>query len=396
MKNHDIPKTTTSQDSGESTDKKPEIHFALNNRLKKVGATLSIAALLATGIGLPKIKTDKVLRVGVDGNNPVLGVENADKHPQQQVQEQTIETQKQAAEKYAINFSESSEAGELIRPNMYANVSDTIARLQEDGYTITKISVEGHASDEDDTVNQQGERTAGLGHHSVKNEELAEKRANDFKDMVVGDMEYAERLAVQGITDGQVPPEGLQPMTKDEEAEAQKRLGELPEVEISKPVEDLLSKTEIHQIDKLAEQLGYQDRTAMIEDYNHGDGVSSEVKSTLDKLLAKDRKVVTKIVAVKPPENTKVIEVPIDIPIFIPTPLAVALPVVPPVIAVSEKVDAKKPDFKEELGSKSQVHASTSPVKQKQPRPFNYSQNYSGRQGSKGIRGGRSKGGDKA
>jgi len=238
-------------------------------------ATIAATATLAVLTGTPRIAETSVESPFRHGDPVTRVVPGAEKPPVIVVggREVTVTTEQKtqkidvAQELWARLFSDDEQAGKLTGQGELTQVRERIESLREQGYTITGVSLEGHASAEDDSVDSGGQRTAGLRTDDVENRRLGNKRARIFRGLVKDDLK---------THDQSVPP-----------------------VEITSPVEDMLSDSEVAQVRQLADKYGYGRVVTMIEDYNRGEEVSSEVVEVLDQLLAKERKVVVTIDAVR-------------------------------------------------------------------------------------------------
>ncbi len=169
-----------------------------------------------------------------------------------------------AAEVWAQLFSDDEHAGELTGMEQLTSVRKEIQSILAQGNSITKVTLEGHASAEDDSVDANGQRTGGLTEPSSENTLLANKRARTFKPML------EKELAAHDV-DG------------------------VPELEIVAPVEGVLSDQEVKHINELAKQFGYSEVVTLIEQYNRNEGVPPAAQEYLDQVLARDRKVTVTI-----------------------------------------------------------------------------------------------------
>lgn len=169
-----------------------------------------------------------------------------------------------SAEMWARLFSTDEHAGELTGYDQLSKVRQLIEQRQAAGYRITGITIEGYASDEDNSVDAEGHRTGGLREPSAENRELAATRADDFRPMLRDD------LAEHNV-DG-VPP-----------------IVTLP------PVEDMVSPGEKQHIDHLAQKFGYREPVRLIEAYNRQQNVPPEVNEYLDEVLARQRQVIVRV-----------------------------------------------------------------------------------------------------
>lgn len=183
-------------------------------------------------------------------------------------QEQVIDT---GLQRWAEYFANDPHAGELINPGFMDQVVDQIRSAIEDGVTIDRIEVSGHASAEDDSANELGQRTAGLDQASDKNLELAEERSSVFA------LNLERRLDAEDIN--------------------------TPPIVIMPGVEHFLDQDEIENLTTIAQTIGgFKDSdratavTAMIEQYNRDpESLPVSIQDALDQVLMRDRKVTVTI-----------------------------------------------------------------------------------------------------
>ena len=241
-------------------------------------ATFLATATLAVLTGTPAVKRMEVSNPF--GEDPVTETQPGAQQPGAAAEEAIVAAMRTlderpgrpaADEVWARQFAGDPEAGKLTGPEQLERVGQRIKDLQGEGYQITAIRLEGHASDEDDTVDANGQRTGGLRKPSAKNRQLAAKRAHEFKPQLEA---YLEEQQIKGV----------------------------PEASFVTPVEDMLSRQEKRQVGEMAAKLGYDRPVNLIEDYNRGQDLPAEVSEALDGILAKERKVEVIIESVKPGE----------------------------------------------------------------------------------------------
>ena len=167
-------------------------------------------------------------------------------------------------EQWARRFASDEHAGELKRPTEIDSLADRLLKAVKHGWQVDSLSVRGSASAEDDTVDVNGNRTAGLQQTSPeaaeKQEELGDKRRN------IGTVLFVEALASRGVS---IDPDNI---------------------ELLPSTEDVLTNDEVAVIDGLARQFGYASHTTMIEQWNRNpDSVPPEVDEALIDMLAKER-----------------------------------------------------------------------------------------------------------
>lgn len=177
-----------------------------------------------------------------------------------------FQTADSVGEQWARRFAEDPQAGELLEESETTRVAAGIKELITDNNDckIETIELTGRASDDDDSVNEQGARTGGLGHPDAegKNVELAEERSSVFEEKLRTELES------QGVATDQLP------------------FVQMP------GAEDILTADEMSQVDALVEQFGYDSRVAMIERYNRNpDDAPPAVAAFLDGALKAERTV---------------------------------------------------------------------------------------------------------
>ncbi|MEI7689496.1 MAG: hypothetical protein WCI79_00840 [Candidatus Saccharibacteria bacterium] len=204
-------------------------------------------------------------------------------------EQKVIETEVQLM-KYARLFDADPAALEINGLDMIPGVADQIIALQANGFTINKISVIGHASDE---AISKGDGS-GLGRNDIENVRLADKRGH------AGDDLLAEALT-----------------QKIGAAEAQK-LADVTVVEKGIEVRD---DAQAEAIDKMAESLNMT-TVELIGKYNtHPETLSPEAKEVLDGLKS-DRFVRFVIESSREvtdengDKSTEIVIIPILIPVF--------------------------------------------------------------------------------
>lgn len=170
-------------------------------------------------------------------------------------------------------FEDSPNVGSLIDPLSPKDVAKKIVDSKQGGEELTKVEITGQASDDDNNIDAQGERTGGLGQPNAdpetgenRNTMIAQARA----DRVKPDLETELRAE-----------------------------GEVALIEFGAPLEDILSQEEIKAVDTLAARYGYESTVQMIELFNRDPDqvaqVAPEVAQYLKKELQDERHV--KIVA---------------------------------------------------------------------------------------------------
>lgn len=165
-------------------------------------------------------------------------------------------------EKYAREFSDDSEAGKLTFPKELEEAANAIKARVDYGERIKYIKLQGHASDEDESVKSD----AGLGKPSEKNEDLASKRAS-----------IAGKLFAYQLDEKDIPH---------------------PKIKLAKPAEDILSDDEITYVEgltKRAREASPEIRSPheLADAYNAITDVEipADVREALDQLLGKNRNV---------------------------------------------------------------------------------------------------------
>lgn len=247
-------------------DMDPKTRWQLQ-RLATIAATATLAVLSGTprlaetSIENPLHPEDPVTRVVPGSERPPI-IKVGDKEVKVNVDQQT-EKFDVAQEIWAKLFSADPEAGKLTGLGELTKVRHRIENLREKGFRVTRVGLEGHASAEDNSVDANGQRTSGIQTPDKQNRSLANERARDFRTLVKGDLKDHQET--------------------------------IPPIEITTPIEDMLTDSERERVQKLASENGYEHVVTMIEDYNRGEGVSTEVGKYLDEILAKERKVVVTI-----------------------------------------------------------------------------------------------------
>jgi len=167
-------------------------------------------------------------------------------------------------EEWARRFAHDVHAGHLINPEEIDTFADRVQAEMKDGWQLDAVSVRGTTSAEDDSVNAQGERTAGLQDTTQTAAEQQEELGNRRRD--IGALQLAVALEERGIS--------IDPAIVEQ----------LPSVE------DVLTDDETQQVEALANQFGYDNVTEMIEMWNRDpDSSPPAVDQTLTELLAKER-----------------------------------------------------------------------------------------------------------
>jgi hypothetical protein len=177
-----------------------------------------------------------------------------------------FQSAEKVGEQWARRFADDPKAGELLQESETARIATGIKELLDtnDDCKIDSIELTGQSSDDDDSTNEQGVRTAGLGELDTDGEniELAEKRSSVFEEKL------RSELAAQGVDVDQLP------------------FVQMP------GVEDLMTEAELGQVDELVEQFGYSSRTKLIEQYNRDpDSVPPSAVEFLDQTLKSERTV---------------------------------------------------------------------------------------------------------
>jgi hypothetical protein len=227
-------------------------------------ATFLATTALAVMTGTPRWQTAGEFHISSD-DSAIQGESGVPGSPGTATEQRSPDTEIDLpAEVWARLFSADEHAGQLTGYDQLSKVRDTIVERQQEGYRITSITLEGHASDEDNSVDAQGRRTGGLRTPSAENRQLAETRARDFRPLL------DEDLAKHNVNG--VPPAVIVP-----------------------PVEDMVTPGEKDHITQLADKFGYRKPVRMIEAYNRQQGVPPEVEEYLNKVLASERKVVVRI-----------------------------------------------------------------------------------------------------
>lgn len=174
------------------------------------------------------------------------------------------------SERWARQFANDPHAGELLDESETTRVATGIKELLDtnDDCRIDAIELTGQASDDDDSTNENGVRTAGLGELDAdgENVELAEERSTVFEEKLRAE------LAALGVDTSQLP------------------IVQMP------GVEDLMSTDEISQVDAFVQQFGYSSRAKLIEQYNRTpDRVPPAAAEFLDQALKSERTVTVAI-----------------------------------------------------------------------------------------------------
>lgn len=167
-------------------------------------------------------------------------------------------------EQWARQFAEDMQAGKLINPDEISGFADQVKTEVGAGWKIDTITAFGTASAEDDTVNAQGQRTAGLQETSPEAAQKQAELGDHRRD--VGTLQLAGALAERGV---QVDPQ---------------------HIELMPSIEDVLTDAEVGIIDGMAERNGFATTTKMVEQWNREpDTVPIEVDAFLTEALAKER-----------------------------------------------------------------------------------------------------------
>ncbi|MCC7288912.1 hypothetical protein IT414_00745 [bacterium] len=258
-----------------------------------------------------------------------------------------------AREVWAREFAQDPAAGELIDPSDVARITNEITMLRKSGFTVRSMDIRGYASDEDDTVDADGVRTAGLQVENPKNPELGDKRATVLEVLL------AEKLGQRGET--------LPPIT------------ELPSVE------DLLTDDEVAQIDTYTERFGYESPTTMIEQFNRDPASTPpEVVDYLNQVLRSERKVeitiyYDKMVSTKEThtepytihhQGREKRVITVEIPLFLLIPVLAPEAVVVPIPEPVPTHEAKDALYQKQWGKAPEDHSATA-YHQRQPREHN-------------------------
>jgi hypothetical protein len=229
---------------------------------RSLAATALASVALNAALGLPKMV--EVERGEQADEAAALTVGPSSIESGEGVAAEAAETEEVMLERWARQFSADRQAGELVDPTELEKVPAAIKHLLQSGFSVDRLTIQGFASDEDDSVDQFGQRTGGLQLPNPKNVELAEKRADLYTFLL------ADRLQEEGM--------------------------KLPQTEVLGGVEDYLSDQETSQIEALAGQFGYGTSLNMIETFNRQpDSVPPEVEQYLNSVLYNRRKVEVKI-----------------------------------------------------------------------------------------------------
>ena len=173
-------------------------------------------------------------------------------------------------EQWARRFAGDEHAGELVNPAEIDTFADKLLKVVSEGWQIDSLSIRGNTSAEDDSVDANGNRTAGLQQTSPEAAEKQDELGNKRRD--VGTLLLVDALAERGIS---VDSDSIESLPS---------------------VEDVLSDEEVAVIDGLAKQFGYASHTTMIEQWNRDpDSVQPEVDKALIDMLAKERTLSVKV-----------------------------------------------------------------------------------------------------
>lgn len=193
------------------------------------------------------------------------------------------ETEKQTlssvmTEEWAQEFGVDADAGRLIDPTLVDSLATGLKTETANGWSITAVRTRGTTSAEDDTVDSQGERTAGLQQTSdsaaSKQEELGNIRRDE------GTIELVAALQERGIN---IDPSAI---------------------ELLPSIEDVLSDEEVAVIDGLAGRFGYANTTTMIEQWNRDpDSTPPDVDAALTKMLFLERQFQVEVELSRPVEQ---------------------------------------------------------------------------------------------
>ncbi len=163
-------------------------------------------------------------------------------------------------EKHAVNeawarlFSEDPHAGELTRPEQVDMIGERVKELIDQGFSITEVSMQGFASDEDDSA-----ENAGIGQGNRKNVDLANTRTVKLYPELKQEMEESGYSADIGIEGG---------------------------------IEDILTDSERGELSFIAKATQHEDVTSLIKQYNRDpSSLSKTARQGLDKILGSERKV---------------------------------------------------------------------------------------------------------
>lgn len=167
-------------------------------------------------------------------------------------------------EEWARRFAEDMKAGKLINPGEIDTFAEQVKAETAGGWKIESISTFGTASAEDDTVNAEGVRTAGLQETSPEAAQKQAELGDHRRD--VGTLQLAAALGERGV-----------------QVDAQ-------QIELLPSIEDVLDDAEVGIIDGMAERGGFKNTTVMIEQWNRApETVPTEVDAFLTEALAKER-----------------------------------------------------------------------------------------------------------
>lgn len=253
---------------------KPEDHLHL---ARKTSAALTALATGAVAFGLHAGPVSETLNPRQDTTTQEHPGEETSKESGglQTAESQTvIEMQtafKLALEQYARGFADDPEAGKLTTPQeSLAEIRDDIRAHRADGWKVAELVAQTVTSDDDDTRNDAGMRTGGLGVKSDDNKALGNKRTAD----------------------------GIALIQDDLAAHSE----EVPPITTLEPIEQLFTQEEIAEAERLARDYGYTDAkpgdpvninlavTAMLQHYNLNGQTPEEINGFLHKMLVQNRR----------------------------------------------------------------------------------------------------------
>jgi hypothetical protein len=208
-------------------------------------------------------------------------------------------------ERFARNFAQDPQAGVVVSADQIRDVVDAVKKAQARGEQVTEVKDTGSSSAEDDAVDANGTRIGGFDTPSIKNKELANKRAKTHAVLV--------------------------------KQEAQATGTKLPAITFGEPIEGSLDPDMIKRLDAIAGANGFKSSAQLVDVYNgllpgklkstvtvkldNGTGVHDfkmDTAETLRATLVLQRYVRTDITSEVVTETEDCQETPVSVPVVVP------------------------------------------------------------------------------